>query len=70
MTDAAGDTALLAAARVGHAEVVLQILQRGANPAVANWLGDTALHWACYRGDMGVAAKLLEKGAPVEAVGT
>ena len=70
MTDAAGDTALLAAARAGHAEVVLQILQRGANPAVANSLGDTALHWACYRGDVGVAAKLLEKGAPVEAVGT
>lgn len=41
--EAKGETALMAAARAGHAQAVKVLLQKGANPRLTDWIGDDAL---------------------------
>jgi hypothetical protein len=53
----------------GHAKVAEALLVRAANVAATRSNGDTALHWACYRGDLPLVKLLLGYGAPLEAEG-
>lgn len=55
-----GGTALLAASRFGHAEVVRILLDQGANVRYVDPLGDTAWKWADRNQHAEVKA-LLEK---------
>ena len=66
----AGWTGLHAAARGGHAAVVLQLLERGAE-VDAREAGDntTALHWAAAHGHVEVVRALLDAGADVHGTG-
>ncbi|KAL5331401.1 hypothetical protein ACEPPN_000931 [Leptodophora sp. 'Broadleaf-Isolate-01'] len=63
-TDSYGRTPLHWAAMNGHIEVVKQLLEKGANVAVANSSGGwTPLHQATWNGHVEVVKQLLEKGA-------
>ena len=46
-----------------------ELLVRAASVAAARNNGDTALHWACYRGDLPLVKLLLGYGAPLETEG-
>jgi len=67
--DAHGDTALIGAAAVRFgktyiaAELVKDLLSRGAEVDLANQLGETALMWAARRGNPKCVEVLLEAGA-------
>ncbi|WP_187300544.1 ankyrin repeat domain-containing protein, partial [Mizugakiibacter sediminis] len=66
-----GLTALLAATRDsyhGRAEAVMTLLANGADPAAADVEGNTPLHGAALSADAGVAAMLLDAGAPLDAL--
>lgn len=62
-----GTTPLLAAAKVGHAEVVLALLQAGASVDTRDTTHMTPLHAACRPANTAVAAALLAAGANVHA---
>lgn len=65
-----GVSALLAACRDswhGRAEAVMTLLANGADPRQVDAEGRTPLHGAVLSGDPGVAAMLLDAGAPVDA---
>jgi ankyrin repeat protein len=71
-----GSTSLHRAAREAHAALVELLLARGADPALADTAGWTALHHAAGGPDRGpegeasrerIVALLLERGAPVGA---
>ena len=67
---AGGLTALLAATRDswhGRAEAVLTLLSNGADPALADARGVTPLHGAALCADAGIAAMLIDAGAPLDA---
>jgi ankyrin repeat protein len=49
--------------------VAEELLVRAASVAAARNNGDTALHWACYRGDLSLVKLLLGYGAPLETEG-
>ena len=63
--DNGGSTALLVAAEEGHKQVVLQLLARGANPAVEDNEGKTMLWWAQENGWVDLAAQLFVFPGPV-----
>ena len=64
--DAAGETALTVAARLGFARVVRILLDAGANTDTRRApLFATALYWAVMRGWTEIALLLIEKGANV-----
>ena len=65
-----GDTALLFAARSGHRNALMKLLELGADPSIGNYTGDTPLHWLCSFSDQDVkevATELVKKGANIEA---
>ena len=61
----AGFTALMIAAENGHADVVKELLEKGANVNLENKQGFTALILAAQEGHTGVVTELLTKGADV-----
>lgn len=57
------NTPLILACHYGHAEIALALLERGADPAVANEQGCTALLFACVEAQMEpVVGRLLDSG--------
>ena len=68
--DAIGDTALAVAAGLGRRQLVERLLQAGADPNVANAVGETAVHRAAACGRTGLPAlmALLASGGDVHAV--
>lgn len=65
--DSAGYTPLHAAARRGAAEVVGDLLARGAPASACTERGDTPLHFAALAGGMGTIDVLLDAGADRDA---
>ena len=63
-----GDTALLLASCLGYADVVENLLAKGADVDYRNSYHATALMWACYNGKKDVVKKLLAHRADVNAV--
>ncbi|WP_332878585.1 ankyrin repeat domain-containing protein [Massilia sp. S19_KUP03_FR1] len=59
-----GNTALMMAAYQHNARAIDTLLARGAAIAQTGW---TALHYAAAAGDDAIVAKLLQRGAPVDA---
>ncbi|KAJ9648632.1 hypothetical protein H2199_001487 [Coniosporium tulheliwenetii] len=65
-----GDSALLFAARSGHASVLLTLLRLGADPRLGDRGNNTPLHWLCSFDDSDVevvADKLIHHGADVNS---
>ena len=63
-----GDTALLLASCLGYADVVENLLAKGAEADSRNSALATPLMWACYNGKTEVVKKLLAHGADADAV--
>lgn len=66
-----GITPLLAATRDswhGRAEAVLTLLANGADPLLVDGAGNSPLHGAVLSAEPGVAAMLLDAGAPINAL--
>jgi hypothetical protein len=62
------DTPLVEAARYGDAELVITLVNKGANPnAKQSALGTTALHYMAACGELQAVEALLEKGADCNA---
>ena len=57
--DASGCTPLLIAAQYGHPDLAAFLVRRGADPHAVDASGDTALHWAAYKGSVEVCGLLL-----------
>lgn len=66
LTNSAGDTLLILASYHVHAEVVRELLARGADHARVNDKGQTALASAVFRQDHGIVTQLLDAGADPE----
>ncbi|GFO39840.1 ankyrin homolog [Plakobranchus ocellatus] len=71
--DNQGNTPLMAAFRLKvpyemsrHPDMVETLLDAGADPNIANSLGDTALHMAVAEGSVGTIRQLVEAGAELE----
>lgn len=45
-----GCTALVIAAQYGFVELVIYLSNHGCDPAALDSVGDSALHWAAYKG--------------------
>jgi ankyrin repeat protein len=58
---------LLVAARQGHADVIVVLLEHGADPDGSNPLGQTPLHLAAMYGHVAAAEALIAGGAEIEA---
>ncbi|RST29765.1 ankyrin repeat domain-containing protein [Sphingomonas ginkgonis] len=58
-----GDAALISAARIGYADAVDMLLQRGARVDLANRAGETALIVAVQNHQTAIVKRLLEAGA-------
>jgi ankyrin repeat protein len=56
-----GTTPLILAASKGHAEIVKMLMERGADPNLANWYGN-ALHCAAESGECGAILALIQHG--------
>ena len=65
--DQEGETALMLAVRLGHAEIARKLLLHGADPKLTNHHGQTALIMASEKGNMAIVRLLLESGAEVNA---
>lgn len=59
-----GDTALMVAAYKGEKDVVVALLDKGAEPNRPGW---TALHYAASSGNVAIVRLLLEKSAYIDA---
>lgn len=57
--DQNGNTPLLYAATKGDFDMLTLLLEKGANPIVKNKAGETALHFACSHGHLGIVGTLL-----------
>lgn len=66
--DGLGRTPLHYAANDGAADIVLRLLQEGADPALADDNGWTALHFAAQSNAVEAARALLDGGAPVDPI--
>jgi len=62
-------TPLVVAAAASQRDAAKVLITHGADPNAQNAKGDTALHWACYRGCLETVKKLLQAGAAVNARG-
>jgi ankyrin repeat protein len=63
-----GEPTLIEAARSGNAAIVARLLAAGADVAVVNGIGETAMHVACGEDDaLAVVEVLLAAGAPIDA---
>jgi ankyrin repeat protein len=62
-----GTTPLMHAARVGDAEGVRELLNRGADPALMNTDNNGALWFACFADSEGCVAELIYAGAPLDS---
>jgi len=60
-------SSLLDAARRGNADTVRAEIGRGATVRATDADGTTALHWASYRSDLGIARMLIDAGADASA---
>jgi uncharacterized protein len=70
-TSAAGETALMTAARTGKVDAISVLLRRGANVnARESADGQTALMWAAARNNAGAVKALIEAGAQVDLTAT
>eukprot|EP00301_Raphidiophrys_heterophryoidea_P000707 c10353_g1_i2.p1 GENE.c10353_g1_i2~~c10353_g1_i2.p1 ORF type:complete len:417 (-),score=62.90 c10353_g1_i2:21-1241(-) len=58
-TDSTGSTPLIVASQYGFVAVVNELLSAGANVFHIDNSGDTAVHWACYKGNEQVLRCLL-----------
>ena len=65
--DRHGHTPLIAAAKEGQKDFVLDLLHRGADLTSTSAKGKTALHYAAANGHTEIARMLIEKGADVDA---
>lgn len=65
-TDSHGNTCLFYAE---NAEMARLLIKSGADPRLKNHLGDEAVHFAAYRGDVGIVQLLVEAGVSVDARG-
>ena len=63
-----GETALLSASRGGDAELVLALLERGADMNVQDERGYSAVMAASHRGHIAALTHLLDKGAELHAI--
>eukprot|EP01036_Dinobryon_divergens_P031629 gene31629-41062_t len=61
--DASACHSLFIAAKKGHHDIVTLLLDRGANPNLANKNGNTPLHAAAHEGHSDVVTLLLKRGA-------
>jgi len=69
VTDEKGNTALIAAAKEGHQEIVQLLLEKGADiEGRDSKFGGTPLIWAAIRGQTDTVKLLLEKGADINGV--
>jgi len=69
VTDEKGNTALIAAAKKGHQEIVTILLEKGADiESRDSKFGATPLIWAAIRGQTDTVKLLLQKGAAISAV--
>lgn len=67
--DEDGESALMGAAKAGRSELVRTLLARGADPALQDIWGYTALTWSASQTDNPeTVAALLSAGAPVDAL--
>lgn len=64
-----GWTGLTLAAAYGHKDCLILLLEKGANPNLADKLGYCPLHWASKKGHKRIAIELIGKGATVDAPG-
>ncbi|XP_057253268.1 ankyrin repeat domain-containing protein 35 isoform X2 [Pezoporus wallicus] len=69
VTDAHGQTPLMLAARGNHTAICAQLLQRGADPNLADKEQNTALALACEHGSLESAELLLSHGAALGDTG-
>lgn len=58
-----GTTLMWISACNGHIDIVMELLNRGANPNIANLKGDSPLIPCCQKGNMSIVELLLEAGA-------
>lgn len=65
--DLQGGDPLNAAVSLGVPEVARLLLEAGARTDLRGLLGETALHWAAYTGSAELVARLLARGAPLDA---
>lgn len=63
-----GNTALLSAITLGQFDVAGKLLEAGADPALADYHGETALHLAAQQGNAALVALLMTKGADANAL--
>lgn len=63
--DRFGWTALSLASEKGHRDIVLVLLEAGANPSSAAYDGKTPLMIASFRGQAAIVSALVERGAQV-----
>ena|GEM_PF-6264076 len=65
MADAAGNTPLITASKVGDFRIIKQIIDAGLEVNAVNKDGETALTIACKNGNINAVAALMEAGADV-----
>ncbi|CAN0565856.1 unnamed protein product, partial [Ectocarpus sp. 12 AP-2014] len=53
-----GCTALVIAAQYGFVELVIYLSNHGCDPASVDSVGDSALHWAAYKGTTRILRRL------------
>jgi len=61
--DSNGDTVLILASWIGHTEIALLLIEKGANLDLQDNRGDPALLRASWKGHTEIALSLIEKGA-------
>jgi ankyrin repeat protein len=66
--DRHGHTPLIAAAREGQKNFVIDLMHRGADLTCTSVKGKTALHYAAANGHTEIVKMLLEKGADADAL--